>query len=138
MENAFEKHCEDPDYGLTPGELSQVRLTLGFDLDLKACSAAVNAFSPNGMSLKSLKIYMAQVFAEASARMDLVKAFKMFDKKGTGRITRRSLRDTATELGEKINDDAIRDMIMVADTEEKGYLTEKDFVDFMAAAWVRK
>lgn len=124
--------------GLTPGELSQVRIELGFDLDLQACAAAVGAFSPDGMSLKSLKIYLAQLFADASARMELMRAFKLFDKNHSGRLTRRSLRDTATEIGEKLSDDAIKDMIMVADLEQKGYVTETDFVNFMVSAWLGK
>jgi calmodulin len=110
-------------------------LDLGFELDLKASAAAVDAFSPNGTSLKSLKIYTAQLYAEVTSRAELIKAFKMFDKKDTGRITRRSLRETATEVGDKISDDAIAEMIQVADTEHKGYLTEQEFVNFMVSAW---
>lgn len=121
--------------GLTAGELSQVREGLGFGLDLKASAAAVDAFSPKGMSLKSLKIYAAQQYAEVSARAELVKAFKLFDKAGRGKITRRSLRETSVELGEKISDDTLTEMVKVVDLDHKGYITETEFVDFMVSVW---
>ena len=121
--------------GLTAGELSQVRVGLGFSLDLQACAAAVDAFSPKGMSLKSLKIYAAQLYSEAASRVELVKAFKLFDKAGKGRITRRSLQETANDMGEKITDDTLNDMIKVVDLDHKGYITEPQFIDFMLSVW---
>jgi len=112
-----------------------VRVELGFSLDLQASAAAVDAFSPKGMSLDSLKVYAAQLYSEASSRTELVKAFKLFDKAGKGRITRRSLRETATDMGETLSDDTLNEMVRVVDLDQKGYITEQQFVDFMLSVW---
>ena len=87
------------------------------------------------MTLASLKKYVVQLYADAATRTELMKAFKLFDKRGTGRLTRRSIKETAHDIGEKINDEAILEMVQVAGDMQKGYVTQDDFVNFMMSAW---
>lgn len=87
------------------------------------------------MSLDSLKIHCAQLYGELSAKTELIKVFKLFDKTGSGRITRRTIREAAAEVGEKMTEDSIREMILVADVNKRGYIEENEFVDFMLVAW---
>lgn len=121
--------------GATGPELSAIREALGLDSDLEACISAVEAFAPNGMPIDSVKKHLAQAMADAATRAELQRAFKLFDPRGTGRITRRSLKETSVEIGEKLTDDSILEMIQVAGGMKKGYITEEEFVNFMMEAW---
>jgi Ca2+-binding EF-hand superfamily protein len=111
---------------------------LGFDNDLKACSAALDMFKPKGMNEEYLKKHVAKLFAEMNARNELTKVFKLFDKKGAGRITKRSLRETVADLGEKMSDDAMSEMLLVADREKKGHVTLEDFIALMSESWMAR
>ena len=57
---------------------------------------------------------------EPDVEDELYRAFKVFDKDGDGYITVPELRHLMTNMGEKLTDAEIRDMIKVADLDEKG------------------
>ena len=77
------------------------------------------------------------------------RAFKLFANRldGENRITFEKLKSVAQELGEKITDQELRDMISEADRgpfrpllsslttflDGKGYVTLKDFIEIMRA-----
>lgn len=122
--------------GLTAEELSEIRGELGFSTDLKQCAAAVKPFEPKGMLLPSLKIHYGILLAEKKAREELTVAFRLLDKKRTGRITRETLRETAKSLNEKLSEQTIKEMMAEADIENKGYLTENDYINFLMSDWM--
>ena len=51
---------------------------------------------------------------------DVIAAFKVFDKNGDGYISSDELRQVMTQLGEKLTDDELDDMIQEADTDGDG------------------
>lgn len=90
------------------------------------------------MSLASLKIHFGILSVETKAKIELTNAFKLFDKKRTGRISRDTLRDTATYLKETLSDETIRQMMKEADEAKKGYLDEQDFINFLLSDWIAR
>lgn len=122
----------------TADELSSLRKFCGFSPNIKECEAAVAPFDPKGMSLASLKIHFGILSVETKAKVELSAAFKLFDRKKTGRISRDTLRDTASYLKETLSDETIRQMMREADEGKKGYLDEQDFINFLLSDWIAR
>ena len=57
----------------------------------------------------------------------IMEAFKLFDVEGTGKISFDNLKRIATELGENMTDDEIREMLTEADRDDDGM---NDFSEF--------
>ena len=80
-------------------------------------------------------------FALASAKLasrdateEILKAFKLFDDDGTGKISFKNLKRVAAELGEPICDDELRAMIDEADRDGDGEVDQAEFVRIMKKA----
>jgi calmodulin len=59
-------------------------------------------------------------------------AFKVFDKDGNGFISAADLRRVLTNLGEKITDEEVEDMVREADTDGDGRINYEEFVKMMS------
>ena len=55
----------------------------------------------------------------------------MFDKDGNGQISRDELREVMTQLGEKMNEEDINEMIEDADKNGDGMINYEEFVAYM-------
>lgn len=60
--------------------------------------------------------------------MQLRAAFKVFDKNKDGFISARELRDIMMNLGEKMTDDEVEDMIAEADIDGDGQIDYEEFI----------
>ena len=63
---------------------------------------------------------MAKQRKEGNEEEELREAFKVFDKDGNGVINADELRHVMTNLGEKLTDEEITEMIKEADTNNDG------------------
>ena len=57
----------------------------------------------------------------------------MFDRDGSGLITAAELRHVMTNLGEKLEDEEIDEMIREADIDGEGHINYEEFVRMMMA-----
>ena len=64
-------------------------------------------------------------------REEMSQAFNYFVDDKTGKITHESIRKVAKELGEKMTDEEIADLIDEADRDGDGKLNEEDFFRVM-------
>lgn len=62
---------------------------------------------------------------------EIRKAFQLFDEEKTGKISFRSLKRIARDLGEKLTDDELRGMIDEFDQDQDGSINEEEFVEIM-------
>lgn len=67
---------------------------------------------------------------------ELVEAFKVFDRDGNGLISAAELRHVMTNLGEKLTDDEVDEMIREADIDGDGHINYEEFVRMMMARWL--
>ena len=65
---------------------------------------------------------MAKEQKEGGGEEELREAFTVFDKDGNGFISADELRHVMTNLGEKLTDDEINEMIKEADTNNDGHV----------------
>lgn len=72
---------------------------------------------PEFISLMARKMYSAEESEE-----ELIEAFRVFDKEGTGLITLNELRYIMANLGEKFTDEEFDYMIRDVQFNEEGYL----------------
>ena len=64
---------------------------------------------------------------------ELKEAFKVFDKDGNGFISAAELRHVMTNLGEKLTDEEVDEMIREADVDGDGQVNYDEFVKMMMA-----
>ena len=64
---------------------------------------------------------------------EIKEAFKVFDKDGNGFISAAELRHIMTNLGEKLTDEEVDEMIREADVDGDGQINYDEFVDMMMA-----
>ena len=74
---------------------------------------------------------MREKLHEKGTREDVLKIFELFDEERLGKITFRNLRRIATEVGENLSDDQLREMIDEADRDGDGALSFEEFYRVM-------
>lgn len=70
---------------------------------------------------------------ESDQEQEIINAFRIFDKDGTGLISQEDLKMIMKVLGGNIDDKGIDDMIYEADVDGDGYINYEEFVRMMMA-----
>ena len=76
---------------------------------------------------------MDKLMKEADTEEELVEAFKVFDRNGTGFISAAELRHVMTNINEDFDDEEPEEMIKEADLDNDGQLNYQEFVRIMRA-----
>ena len=76
-------------------------------------------------------IMMARKMKDTDSADEIKEAFKVFDKDGNGFISAAELRHVMTNLGEKLSDEEVDEMIREADVDGDGQINYQEFVDMM-------
>ena len=63
----------------------------------------------------------------------LIRTFRVFDKDGNGYISAAELRHVMTNLGEKLTDEEVDEMIREADIDGDGQVNYEEFVTMMTS-----
>ncbi|KAI5397774.1 Calmodulin-3, variant 2 [Lathyrus oleraceus] len=76
---------------------------------------------------------MARKMKDTDAEEELREAFKVFDKDQNGYISASELRHVMMNLGEKLSDEEVKQMIKEADMDGDGQVDYDEFVKMMMA-----
>ncbi|KAM0016147.1 putative EF-hand domain-containing protein [Helianthus debilis subsp. tardiflorus] len=76
---------------------------------------------------------MINEMKDTDSEEDLKEAFRVFDKDQNGFISAAELRHVMTNLGEKLTDDQLDEMIREADLDGDGQISYQEFVKIMMA-----
>ena len=112
----------------------------------KICSALPNRFLPPSLGLSHHQVdadgngtidfpefltLMARKMKDTDSEEEILEAFKVFDKDGNGFISAAELRHVMTNLGEKLTDEEVDEMIREADVDGDGQINYEEFVKMM-------
>ncbi|KAI0564498.1 hypothetical protein FGB62_25g635 [Gracilaria domingensis] len=74
---------------------------------------------------------MEKMINERDIQEEMMHAFSLFDTDESGKITFENLREVADQLGERMTDEELREMIKEADMDKDGMVSATEFVRIM-------
>ncbi|KAK3093373.1 hypothetical protein FSP39_014725 [Pinctada imbricata] len=139
FKEAFSLFDKDGDGTITTKELGTVMRSLGqnpTEAELQDMINEVDADGNGTIDFPEFLAMMAKKMKDTDTEEELREAFKVFDKDGNGYISSAELRAVMTNLGEKLGDEEIEEMIREADLDGDGQadqLTEEQIAEFKEA-----
>merc|ERR1711998_783406 len=115
-------------------ELGTAMTALGFNpkkQEIKKMVDDLDKDSDGTIDFEEFMILMSGKMSEKDAKADMVKAFKLFDASGGGKIAFKDLKAVASELGEAMSEADLQGMMDEADTDGDGAINEAEFLAVM-------
>ena len=119
--------------GIFPDELKSAMQTLGFDANNPEVQKILDKLATKKGPLKFDEFLdvMIEKNIDKNPEEEIKKAFKVLCEDGTDKITLKSLSKICADLGEKINEDELQEMINEADKDQDEEVGEEDFIRIM-------
>ena len=136
FKEAFQHFDKDGDGTITTRELGTMMRSLGqipTEAELQDIINEVDADGNGTMNFPEFLSLMIRKMKDTDTEEELVEAFKVFDRDGNGLISAAELRHIMTNLGEKLTDGEVDEMIREADVDGDGYIKYEEFVRMMMA-----
>ena len=136
FKEAFALFDKDGDGTITTKELGTVMRSLGqnpTEAELQDMINEVDADGNGTIDFPEFLNLMARKMKDTDSEEELQEAFKVFDKDGNGTISAAELRHVMTNLGEKLTDEEVDEMIREADVDGDGEVNYEEFVKMMMA-----
>ncbi|XP_019365207.1 PREDICTED: calmodulin, striated muscle-like [Gavialis gangeticus] len=134
FKEAFSLFDKDGDGSITTKELGTVMRSLGqnpTEAELQNMIGEVDADGSGTIDFPEFLSLMARKIRGADSEEDIREAFRVFDKDGNGYISAAELRHVMTNLGEKLSDEEVEEMIREADCNSDGQVNYEEFVRMM-------
>ncbi|KAF5206380.1 Calmodulin-related protein [Thalictrum thalictroides] len=136
FEEAFNLFDKDGDGCITIDELATVIRSLDQNPTEEELLDMINEVDVDGngtIEFEEFLNLMAKKMKETDADEELKEAFKVFDKDQNGYISATELRHVMINLGEKLTDEEVEQMIREADLDGDGQVNYEEFVRMMMA-----
>jgi len=136
FKEAFSLFDKDGDGTITTKELGTVMRSLGqnpTEAELQDMINEVDADGNGTIDFPEFLSLMARKMKDTDTEEELIEAFKVFDRDGSGFISAAELRHVMTNLGEKLTDEEVDEMIREADVDGDGQINYEEFVKMMMA-----
>jgi calmodulin len=127
---------KDGDGQITTKELGTVMRSLHqnpTEAELREMISEVDKEGSNAIDFPEFVNLMARKMKDTDSEDEIKEAFKVFDKDGNGFISATELRHVMTNLGEKLTDEEVDEMIREADEDQDGQINYEEFVKMMMA-----
>ncbi|XP_051152752.1 calmodulin-like protein 11 isoform X2 [Andrographis paniculata] len=135
FQEAFRLFDKDGDGCITVEELATVIRSLDQNPTEEELLDMMNEFDSDGngtIEFNEFLNLMANKIKETDGEEELKEAFKVFDKDQNGYISATELRHVMMNLGEKLTDEEVEQMIGEADLDGDGQVNYDEFVKMMA------
>ena len=111
--------------------LERVFLTFFFCRRFCVIFVQIDADGSGTIDFPEFLTMMARKMKDTDSEEEILEAFKVFDKDGNGFISAAELRHIMTNLGEKLTDEEVDEMIREADIDGDGQINYEEFVKMM-------
>ncbi|KAG0263677.1 hypothetical protein DFQ27_001634 [Actinomortierella ambigua] len=136
FKEAFALFDRDGDGTITTRELGTVMRSLGqnpSESDLQDMVNDVDADGNGKIDFPEFLTMMARKMKDTDSEEEIREAFKVFDKDNNGYISAAELRHVLTNLGERLSEAEVDEMITEADVDGDGQINYDEFVRMMLA-----
>ncbi len=136
LKEAFALFDRDGDGSITTKELGIVMRQLGqnpTDGELQDMIHEIDVDGNGTIDFNEFLTLMAMKGQDQDIEEELLEAFKIFDRDGNGSISAAELRYAMMNLGEKLTDEEVNDMILEADINSDGQIDFEEFKRMMMA-----
>ncbi|KAJ1686736.1 hypothetical protein LUZ63_018126 [Rhynchospora breviuscula] len=136
FKEAFSLFDKDGDGTITTRELGTVMRALSqnpTEAELQEMIKEVDADGSGTVDFNEFLTLMAHKLKDKESEDELREAFRVFDKDQNGFISGAELRHVMTNLGEKLTDEEVQEMVREADTDGDGQINYDEFVKVMIA-----
>lgn len=131
FKEAFFLFDKNGDKTITTKELEMVLRTLGSnptEIELQDMINEVDKDESGTIDFSEFVAMMATKVKEVDSEGKMLETFRIFDVDNNGFISAAELRHVMTNLGERLTDDEVDEMIKVADADKDGKISYQDFV----------
>merc|ERR1711900_74291 len=132
IREAFDLFDTDGSGTIDAKELKVAMRALGFEPKKEEVRKMISDVDKDGSGVIDFMEFMDMMtikMAERDPREEMLKAFKLFDDDNTGKISFKNLKRVAKELGERMTDEELQEMIDEADRD--GEVNEEEFLRIM-------
>merc|ERR1711959_342528 len=134
MREAFDLFDTDGGGTIDAAELETAMTALGFTPNKGEINKMVGDLDKDGdgtIDWDEFMLLMGGKMSDKDMKDDMIKAFKLFDTEGTGKVSFKNLKAVAQELGESMSDKDLQGMMDEADTDGDGEINEEEFLAVM-------
>ncbi|KAI0209250.1 Calmodulin [Lamellibrachia satsuma] len=131
VQEVFSLYDKDGDGCVTTKELGPVLRSLGFNPSEAEITSMLEVYDTDGSGSLDFNEFLAMI-PRLSGNVDteegLDEAFRVWDKEGSGTLSAAELRHIMTNLGEKLTEEEVDEMISCAEADAQGEITYKEFI----------
>lgn len=136
FKDAFTLFCVDEDGSICSKELGLILKSLGqnpTNAELQDMINEVDADGSGRLDFPEFLLMMANQVRQTESEEEIRESFRVFDKDGNGFISTHELRHVLNNLGEKLNDLEIEEIICDIDIDGDGQINYQEFFTMMTA-----
>merc|ERR1712216_426854 len=134
LKEAFELFDTDGSGAVDTSELHTAMKALGFNPKKSEIDKMVREMDKDGdatIDLEEFMIMLAEKMNQKDGKEEMLKGFAMFDDDKTGKISFNNFKRVATELGETLTDDQLKEILAEADEDKDGEISKDEFMNVM-------
>jgi calmodulin len=131
---AFSLFDKDGDGTVTLKELAGVMKQMGQTATQEELQEMVNEVDPNAtgeIDFTEFLSIMSRKMGSGDPESEVKEAFKIFDREGKGLISAKALQQVMNNLGERLSDEEVAEMVREADADKDGFINYQEFVKMM-------